>query len=177
MTKESYRQLRPPNGAENLAGQLTWLWLWLLQLLAAWPWTSQITPRAYHAHFSLIGRLGENAGKAPGIKLEAWECFINSDRCNHSGFMVVNETTRSERHMPQLVDVWWKVIVTQLFLTLCDPWTIACQTPVSMEFSRQEYCSGQPIPSPGYLPDSGIKSESPAFQADSLPSEPSGKLT
>lgn len=55
--------------------------------------------------FSLIGRLGENVGKAPDIKLEAWECFINSNRYNHSGFMVVNETTRSERHMPPVVDV------------------------------------------------------------------------
>ena len=55
--------------------------------------------------FSLIGGLGENVGKAPDIKLEARECFINSNRYNHSGFMVVNETTRSERHMPPLVDV------------------------------------------------------------------------
>ena len=41
-----------------------------------------------------------------------------------------------------------------------------------MEFSRQEYWSGLPFPSPGDLPDPGIKPRSPALQADSLPSEP-----
>ena len=41
-----------------------------------------------------------------------------------------------------------------------------------MEFSRQEYWSGLPFPSPGELPDPGIKPVSPALQADSLPSEP-----
>ena len=56
---------------------------------------------------------------------------------------------------------------------LVTPWTVARQTPLSMEFSRQEYCSGLPFPSPGDLPDPGIKSESSALQADSLPSEPS----
>ena len=41
-----------------------------------------------------------------------------------------------------------------------------------MEFSRQEYCSGLPFPSPGDLPDPGIKLRSPALQVDSLPTEP-----
>ena len=54
-------------------------------------------------------------------------------------------------------------------------WTVAYQTPPSMEFSRQEYWSGLPFPSPGDLPDPGIKSGSPALQADPLPSEPPGK--
>ena len=44
-----------------------------------------------------------------------------------------------------------------------------------MEFSRQEYWSGLPFPSPGDLPDPGIEPGSPALQADSLPSEPPGK--
>ena len=60
----------------------------------------------------------------------------------------------------------------QLFAT---PWTVACQAPLSMEFSRQEYWSGLLFPSPGDLPDPGIKTWSPTFQADSLPSEPPGK--
>ena len=57
------------------------------------------------------------------------------------------------------------------------PWTIACQAPLSMVFSRQEYWSGLPFPSPGDLPDPGIEPWSPALRADSLPSEPSGKPT
>ena len=44
-----------------------------------------------------------------------------------------------------------------------------------MEFSRPEYWSGSPFPSPGYLPNPGIKLRSPALQADSLPAEPPGK--
>ena len=71
------------------------------------------------------------------------------------------------------------VLVTQSCPTLCDPWTVACQAPLSMEFSRQEYWSGLPCPSPGDLPDPGIEPRSPALQAESLPFElprkPSGK--
>ena len=44
-----------------------------------------------------------------------------------------------------------------------------------MEFSRLEYWSGSPFPSPGDLPNPGIKPRSPALQADSLPAEPQGK--
>ena len=52
---------------------------------------------------------------------------------------------------------------------------IACRVPLSMEFSRQEYWSGLPFPSPGDLPDPGIKSRSPALQAESLLSDSPGK--
>ena len=48
-------------------------------------------------------------------------------------------------------------------------WTVACQAPLSTGFSRQEYWSGLPFPSPGDLPDTGIELGSPALQADSLP--------
>ena len=60
----------------------------------------------------------------------------------------------------------------QLFVT---PWTVAYEAPQSIEFSRQEYWSGLPFPSPGDLPNPGIKPRSPALQADSLPSKPPGK--
>ena len=60
----------------------------------------------------------------------------------------------------------------QLFVT---PWTLAYQASLSMGFSRQEYWSGVPFPSPGDLPNPGIKPGSPALQADTLPSEPPGK--
>ena len=55
--------------------------------------------------------------------------------------------------------------VTQSCLILFNP----------MEFSRQEYGSGYPFPSPGDLPNPGIETRSPALQADSLPAEPQGK--
>ena len=56
--------------------------------------------------------------------------------------------------------------------SLRSPWTVALQAPLSMEFSRQEYWSALPFPSPEDLLDLGIKPRSPALQVDSLPSEP-----
>ena len=52
------------------------------------------------------------------------------------------------------------------------PRTVAYQFPPSMGFSRQEYWSGLPFPSPGDVPDPGIEPGSPTLQADALPSEP-----
>jgi len=48
-------------------------------------------------------------------------------------------------------------LVAKSCLTLVIPWTAACQAPLSMGFSKQGYWSGLPFPSPGYLPDPGIK--------------------
>ena len=56
----------------------------------------------------------------------------------------------------------------RLFATL---WIVACQAPLSMEFSRKEYWSGLPFPSPRDLPDAGVNPRSPALQADFLLSE------
>ena len=56
----------------------------------------------------------------------------------------------------------------QLF---ANPWTVTCQAPASIGFSRQEYWSWLPFPSPGDLPHPGIEHGSPALQADSSPSE------
>ena len=61
----------------------------------------------------------------------------------------------------------------QLFAT---PWTVAYQAPLFLGFSRQEYSSGFPFPSPGDLPNPGIEPGSLKLQADALPSEPEGKF-
>ena len=58
------------------------------------------------------------------------------------------------------------MLTLQLFVT---PWTVVCQAPLSMGFSRQDYWSGLPFPSTGDLPHTGIEPKSPALQADSLP--------
>ena len=63
-------------------------------------------------------------------------------------------------------------LVAKLCLTLfVTPWPVTCQTPLSMEFPRQEYWSWLPFPSTGGggLPNPGIEPKSPALQADSLP--------
>ena len=65
--------------------------------------------------------------------------------------------------------------VAQSCPTLCDPMDLAYQASLSTGFSRQEYWSGLPFPSPGDLPSPGIEPGSPALLTDALPSEPPGK--
>ena len=54
-------------------------------------------------------------------------------------------------------------------------WTVDCQGPLSVGFSRQEYWNGLPFPSPGDLLNPGIEPRSPALRANTLPYEPLGK--
>ena len=76
-------------------------------------------------------------------------------------------------HSASLVKVKAKSLSrVRLFAT---PWTVAYQAPASMGFSRQEYWSGLPFPSPGALPNPGIEPGSPTLEADTLTSEPRGK--
>ena len=66
-------------------------------------------------------------------------------------------------------------MVAKSYPTLTIPRTEACQAPLSMGFSRQEYWSGLPFPPLGDLPSPGTEPGSPALQADSLPIKPQGK--
>ena len=54
-------------------------------------------------------------------------------------------------------------VCAQSYPTLCNPWTVGHQAPLSMGFSRQEYWTGLPFPPPGDLPDPGIEPASPAL--------------
>ena len=85
----------------------------------------------------------------------------------HGGFMLMYGKTNTMK-------VKMKVKLLSR-VRLCDPWTVARQAPPSMGFSRQEYWSGLPFPSPGDLPDPGIEPRSPTLQADALTSAPPGK--
>ena len=67
------------------------------------------------------------------------------------------------------LSIYYCCLVAKLCLTLAIPWTVACQTPLSMGFPKQEYSSGLPFPSPWDLPETGIEPGSLALQADSLP--------
>ena len=73
--------------------------------------------------------------------------------------------------------VFWAVSIAEVKLLsrvqlFAIPLTVAYQVPPSMAFSRQEYWSGLPFPSPGDLPDPGNKPRSPTLWSDALPSEP-----
>ena len=80
------------------------------------------------------------------------KCFLTCDLSSHTMFHYVS------------------MKFAQSCPTLWTPWTIQ-----SMEFSRPEYWSGYLFPSPGDLPNPGIKPRSPTLQTDSLPTEPQGK--
>ena len=67
----------------------------------------------------------------------------------------------------------WAESLSRVWL-FATPWTVARQAPLSMGFSRQEYCGGLAWPSPGDLPNPGIESRSPTLQVGSLSSEPPG---
>ena len=98
-----------------------------------------------------------------------------------AGCAVVHGVSKSQTWLSNWIELNWHAscLVPELYLTLCDPMNqIACQDPLSMGFSRQEYGSGLPFPSPGDLPNPGTKPTSPvspALQVDSLSAEPSGK--
>ena len=66
-------------------------------------------------------------------------------------------------------------LVTKLCLILPSAQTAACQAPLSKGFPRQEHWSELPLPSPGNLPNPGIKPSSPQLQVNSLPTKPQGK--
>ena len=68
-----------------------------------------------------------------------------------------------------------KVLVFNHVRVFATPWGIACQAPLPMEFSKQEYWSGLSFPSPGDLPHPGTEPRSPALESDSLVSESPGK--
>ena len=92
-----------------------------------------------------------------------------------SVFYLIQFVSRMTKHFSLTKVLKVKVLVTQSCPTLCHPMDCTHQAPLSMGFSRQEYWSREPFPSPGALPESGIESGSPALQADSLLSEPPGK--
>ena len=96
---------------------------------------------------------------------QGWKPWTNS-WCNKQCSMVLSELQWKSLFRRK----WSRSVVSNYAI----PLTVARQAPPSMGFSRQEYWSGLPLPSPGDRPDQGIEPRSPAFQADALTSEPPG---
>ena len=89
---------------------------------------------------------------------------------------LVSWTFTFSESSPILLLKWSEVKSLSRVRLFVTPWTVAHQAPLSMGFSRQEYWSGLPFPSPGDLPDPGIEPRSPALRTDALTSEPFGKV-
>ena len=108
-------------------------------------------------------------------------CFGGGGTFSSKGELSVlsqEEEVNADRLKKKNITVSWLVwfgLVAKLCPTLATPWTIACQAPLSVGFSREEYWSGLPFPLPGYLPNPGVEPGYPALQAGSLPTEPPGK--
>ena len=149
------------------------------------------TKGTFHAKMGTIkDRNGMDLIEAEDIK-KRWQEYTElykkdlHDSDNHDGVITHLEPDileckvglRKHHCVQKLVEVMEFQLseVAQSCPTLATPWTVAYQAPPSMRFSRQEYWSGLPFPSPGDLPNPGTKPESPAFQADALTSEPPGK--
>ena len=77
--------------------------------------------------------------------------------------------------MHLLIKFCYGSLVTKLCITLVTPWTVACQAPLPMGFSRQEYWSRLPFPSPEDPPNTGIEPRSPALQVATREAELQGK--
>ena len=94
----------------------------------------------------------------PGSVLGPGDSVVNErdkTRAHPHGFTFLCVCERAHAHMLNQV---------QLF---ASPWTVTCQVSLSMGFSRQEYWSALPFPTPGDLPNPGMEPGSPVLQADS----------
>ena len=89
--------------------------------------------------------------------MDSWLCTRKNFSMSHSK---VKEGLFKEIYIPQSED-HLRSLLLLIFNSFVTPWTIACQVPLSMGCSRQEYWSGLPFPSPGDLPDPGIEPGSP----------------
>ena len=99
--------------------------------------------------------------------LEEAQAGIKIAGRNINNFRYADDTTLMAESEEELKSLLMKVKVkvkslshVQLFAT---PWTVACQAPLSMGFSRQEYWNGLPVPSPGDLLNPGIKPRTPTL--------------
>ena len=97
-------------------------------------------------------------------------------------YTYLEENPNLQHQQCQICNIWQprKICVCSVakLRLIFGQWTVACQSPLSMGFSRHKYWSGLPCPPPGDLPNSGMESASPAspaLQADSLPTELRGK--
>ena len=116
----------------------------------------------------------QDGQRSSRLYVHIWARIWRNERGNHvntwrKNILVQNVQKFSERKVTGIA-----VMVTQSWPTV-TPWTVARQLPLSVVFSRQEYWSGLPCPSPADLPDRGIEPRSHALRSDSLPSELPGK--
>ena len=136
---------------------------WLPLLQASWQlFAGKMLPQPARC-CKRFPRIGESRSTRINKLISHWQKKIK-----HNAILV----DCSISSIPVVMDQWkWKVKVSQLCLTPCDPMDCSPQTPLSMEFSRPESWNGELFPSPGDLPNPGIEPGSPTLPPHSLPAE------
>ena len=108
---------------------------------------------------------GNKLKSESGPRLDEWACMFI--------FYIFYVKDRELRDIFKIFILYWGIccccLVAKSCQTLCDPINCRHQAPLSMEFSRQEYCSGLAFHSPGDFPNPGTEPGSPALQVDFLP--------
>ena len=105
------------------------------------------------------------------VKKRQLELNMEQQTGSKSGMEYIKAVYCHSAYLTYMQIGWLVGLVAKSCLTLATPQTVACQAPLSIGFSRQEYGSGLPFPSPGDLPDPRIEPGSPALQTDSLLTE------
>ena len=125
--------------------------------------------------FTAVNNTSMNTGVQTSLQVHNFNYFVHTYSISAgSCSMLLENFYEHSLCFPE----WMHHFSSYQYYTMCQPlswvqlfvttWTVVHQDPLSMEFSRQEYQIGLPFPSPGELPDLGIKSRSPDMQEDSL---------
>ena len=142
-----------------------------------WPRKLIVPPTPYPTQVRFVGLLVLSGQRLNLSEWDSWRKSIVWETQAHTRARSQQYWAFSPLVTPTLLtrapSEWVKSL--SLVRLFAIPWTVAHQAPPSMGFSRQEYWGGLPFPSPGDLPNPGIEPRSPAFQADTLTSEPPGK--
>ena len=123
--------------------------------------------------FKYTNKITLNYLKMRGLYIGKWKQIhqVHSDYLLNSLFLFALIRMQWICHQSSETSFWkWKWKLFSPIWLFVTPWTIQ-----SMEFSRPEYWSGKPFPSPGDFPNLGIEPRSPTLQVDSLPAEPPRK--
>ena len=122
---------------------------------------------------SLLGGWGAGIAEVPGLSQSFWGSESQALLPIYSfvsAFLIFFSFTYSAKAVDRLKCLKWKWTYLSPVWLCVTQWTIGCQAPLSRGFSRQEYWTGLPFPSPGDLPDPEVECASLALQADSLSS-------
>ena len=142
------------------------MWAWCLNLCHVWVWGRRCS-------MEFPGWLQQGESKTYKISFQIHKWSDNKLEKTPAIRKILEITVTKPWYT--LCIKWSEVKPLSPVWLFATPWTVAYQAPPSKRFSKQEYWSGLPLPSPGDLPDPEIEPRSSALEVDALSSEPPGK--